>query len=82
MFTKEEAKKIFEEVQANHKRLDECAGPHDFQDDLSSRVGTLVRRQKCSKCGGSIDALDSIWYRRGLEHGAKMVKSAAQEVEP
>ena len=50
----------------NMKKLDECSGPHDFQPDTSKKP---VREEICSKCGGKVDKINALWYKRGLEHG-------------
>jgi hypothetical protein len=61
---------IWEEVQANHKRLDECEGPHDFsiKKDPDRKIGS---DWICTKCGGRISAPNKTWYERGLAHGHK-----------
>lgn len=69
-----DGKKIWEEVCANAKKLDECVGPHDFSkpDPADSK---LPRRYFCTKCGGWLAAVEVIWYKKGLEHGRKDNKS-------
>lgn len=63
--SKEETGKIFENVKANFKRLDECNGPHDFE-----KVGEDFRAiYRCRKCNGEISQRDYKWYAKGLEHG-------------
>lgn len=65
--TEQESQDIFEQVKANFARLKACTGPHDFQP--SQRMGTLIRKYKCSKCQGEADSIHVGWYRKGLEHG-------------
>ena len=61
-----EMQKIWQEVKANAKTLDECGGPHDFQ---SQDPGKPLAKYRCTKCGGVVDGTDKLWYERGLEHG-------------
>lgn len=58
------AKEIFEKVQENEKKLDDCT-IHDFS--IPMEPGKLVRRWKCSRCEGEVDVLAKRWYERGLE---------------
>jgi len=63
--SEEAAHEILRDVKANHKLLDECVGPHDFQ-----RVdGTMPMKFRCSKCGGTVSASLAMWYKKGLQHG-------------
>ena len=65
----EELKQIWREVKQNHAKLDSCAGPHEFlPEDIAKRFGGKYR---CIKCRGTIDAVNYLWYTRGLEHGRK-----------
>lgn len=66
--SKPEMNAIWEQVKANHKRLDECVGPHVFTREVS-RTGKLVRRWACERCGGEIETVDKSWYEMGLKHG-------------
>lgn len=70
VMTKEECRVIFEQVQANTKRLANCVGPHNFVDceGETSPLRTF-RKQRCTLCHGQLNELDVIWYKRGLEHG-------------
>lgn len=68
--TKSDYQAIWEEVKANHAALDACVGPHDFSIE-HERMGTLVRKYRCTKCGGTIDSIDRTWYLSGLAHGRK-----------
>lgn len=64
-----EINEIWEQVKANHARLDSCAGPHDFSIE-GRKQGQLVRDWQCSKCGGTLDSVNVQWYRKGLaDHG-------------
>lgn len=56
---------IWEEVKRNHKRLDECPGPHEFGPMLAKPGAKYT----CSKCGGVVDAVARSWYEKGLTHG-------------
>lgn len=58
---------IWQEVKANHARLEACAGPHDFSVPHRT-VGTLVRDWACSKCGGHVESTHRSWYETGLKH--------------
>ena len=60
-----EMKSIWEQVKANAATLDACAGPHDFQ-RLEER---LLSKYRCTRCGGTVDGTDKLWYERGLKHG-------------
>jgi hypothetical protein len=61
---KEQIKQIWEGVKANHKILDDCPGPHDFQ-----RSEQRFSDYKCSKCGGKVGSSDYYWYAKGLQDG-------------
>jgi len=65
---KETAQQIWKDVKANHKRLDNCKGPHDFR-PVPAEGKSLVRDYVCSRCNGKVDAIHKLWYERGLEHG-------------
>lgn len=66
---KKEIKQIWENVKANHKRLDECEGPHEFE--LVGEDRPLKSKYRCRKCKGELDRINHGWYQRGLEHGKK-----------
>jgi hypothetical protein len=68
--TKDDFKRIYEDVKVNRALLDACAGPHDFEQH-ESFSGGMVRSYKCSKCGGVVESLHKFWYERGLEHGRR-----------
>ena len=68
--TKEEAKAIFQSIQENSRRLSECSGPHDFSEIVASDHASLAfQKKRCTKCKGTLNALDVLWYERGLNHG-------------
>ena len=68
MITRADSQRIWEEVKANHARLDACEGPHDFKPH--PRPGRpALPDHKCTKCGGVIDIIALSWYTRGLAHG-------------
>lgn len=60
--------KIWEEVQANNKRLDACVGPHDFsiKRNPEKKIGS---DWICTKCGGRISGHNKQWYEKGLKDG-------------
>lgn len=62
--------RIWEDVQANHKRLEACAGPHDFQPVIDPKL-KLPRDYTCALCNGRISATDHFWYARGIAHGSR-----------
>jgi hypothetical protein len=64
---KPEMKAIWEEVKANHARLDSCPGPHKFPPFRAK----LNDRYVCETCNGAIDSVNRIWYERGLQHGSR-----------
>jgi hypothetical protein len=72
MLEHKEMMKIWEDVKANHKRLRECVGPHDFV-EASYVVEALgiTRKYRCLKCDGIIDAIACDWYKLGLKHGGR-----------
>lgn len=67
---KEEARKIFEQVQANTKRLDACPKPHDFVDDPED-VRKVWKRKVCTNCGGKVDCIAAHWYERGMKDAGR-----------
>jgi hypothetical protein len=66
--SRDEMKGILADVRANHKTLDECPGPHEFS---AIEPGKFGSKHRCAKCGGTIGAVETGWYRRGLEHGGR-----------
>lgn len=60
---------LWEEVKANHARLDACPR-HDFPDP---EPGSLGKRYECRNCRGWTDASAVRWYRDGLKHGGASV---------
>lgn len=67
--SKVDAKAIIASVQANTKALKECAGPHNFVQLFPNQP--LRSRFRCSLCGGEVNVSAYLWYKNGLEHGAK-----------
>lgn len=57
---------IIREIRANTARLEGCVKPHDFSVDASP-TKPMFKKWKCSKCGGVTDAINKIWYERGLK---------------
>ena len=69
-FTKADLQLRLERVKANLRTLDACPGPHEFIDDPNDER-SFSRGQRCARCGGEVEFLAALWYRRGLEHGKK-----------
>lgn len=59
-------KRIFEEVKANQSLLNSCS-LHDFQPHVKYDSG-MVRKYKCTHCGGTADHMAVSWYNKGLSH--------------
>lgn len=64
---KKDIREIWKETQANHRRLQECAGPHDFQP--LEEEGRRPRKYRCTHCGGEVSSINATWYKRGLTAG-------------
>lgn len=64
----ETCKSILANVKANHKKLDECIGPHYFKREDDKPLSKYI----CSKCGGHVDAIYKDAYDTGLIHGRKV----------
>lgn len=66
-----ELKEAFKFGVDNGKKLNRCAGPHEFVS--LRRLGddrTLFGCEfKCVKCDGYVNALAVGWYNMGLAHG-------------
>ena len=62
---KNEIRKIWEDVKANHARLDGCER-HEFVD--IHEIGKGSAKYLCIRCGGTIDAIAHAWYQRGIQH--------------
>lgn len=67
MLKKTQLKKIWEEVKANQKRLEECVGPHDFEEEKNDKPG--IPDMICKKCNGRLKKTEAVWYLKGLKHG-------------
>lgn len=65
--SKDDTRKIFEEVRANSAILDSCQR-HRFEVFTKYESG-MVKKYKCSACGGTVDSLAKNWYERGIAHG-------------
>ena len=59
---RKEADSIWESVKANHKLLDNCERPHDFE----PIEGRPMPRFRCSKCGGVVTSPMATYYKQGL----------------
>jgi hypothetical protein len=67
---------IFKEVKANHATLAACKHPHDFEPDPADTLHNVFgKRQRCKKCGGTMDSIAARYYCEGLEHGRAEAKS-------
>jgi hypothetical protein len=69
MVTRAESKKIWEQVKANHAKLDACEG-HEFSPvaKYPDRPDHALKDYVCTKCGGRIDAIAHHWYQMGMKH--------------
>ncbi len=69
MITREDSRRIWEEVKANHAKLDGCAA-HEFRPvpKYPNKPEHPLKDFQCLRCGGRIDAIAHGWYQRGLEH--------------
>lgn len=54
-------------MQANHKALETCVGPHDFVDQTPEKQ--IGKKWRCKACGGTLDGVERHWYEQGLKHG-------------
>lgn len=61
--TKTDVSQIWEEVKANHAKLDACP-MHEF-DAVPKPLHTLLKDYFCKHCGGKIDSIAHTWYQRG-----------------
>ena len=64
---------IWEEVKANHKKLDNCTS-HDFT-EVINKENMARTKYKCTNCGGTVDFIAKHWYEKGREHEATNVQS-------
>ena len=60
---------IFLQVKANSALLQGCPRPHDFEPDPADTVHNVLKRQRCKKCGGTMDSLAAAHYNDGLKDG-------------
>lgn len=67
--TKEQSLKIFEQAKENLRRLDGCAGPHQFEPHEKIGDGPLIHSYKCRRCEGTLVKEKVHWYEIGLKHG-------------
>jgi len=61
-----EAKKLFEQVQANRRKLDSCK-LHKFSIDKTPNK-KYDKKDECENCGGEVDSVRKMWYETGYEH--------------
>lgn len=71
----DEMLRIWQEVKANSAKLEACVGPHDFQPPEGSKAFAV--KYTCSRCGGHLNAIEVIWYKRGLRDGARQEQDSA-----
>jgi hypothetical protein len=72
LISHEDMMKLWEEVKANHKRLDACVGPHDFVEASRAHDYTGPKvKFRCLKCNGVVDNNSHHWYKLGLKHGGR-----------
>jgi len=69
--TKENVRRIMDEVEVNYERLDRCPA-HAFE--LIEGGQPLRNRYACKVCGGEVDNTARFWYTKGLEHGRRFGK--------
>lgn len=69
---KKEVNSIFEKVKQNHRKLDNCKTPHEFEphERIGGEESKIYRNYKCKKCGGILDSINVSWYERGLKDGS------------
>lgn len=72
-------KALLEEIKANKRLLDSCAGPHELEPfrwygSNPDKPEGLVRYYRCKLCGGQIPATDARWYLKGVAHGKKSIE--------
>jgi hypothetical protein len=63
IFSKEDAKRIWEEVKLNNRELEACTG-HRFAGGMPK----LGERHACLVCGGLVDNSQLFWYIQGAKH--------------
>ena len=64
--SEKEVDNIWKEVRANHDRLSNCKGSHEFEETAGAK---LRGKYRCWKCGGTVDTSAFKWYTEGLKHG-------------
>jgi hypothetical protein len=62
-----DAKKVWEEVKENHRKLDTCKR-HVFV-AIPDSTTPIPRKYKCTACGGTADSINVHWYNLGVQHG-------------
>lgn len=73
-----DAKQILEQVRQNQRKLESCAGPHDFTQP-ARKIGEWVTDWFCAKCGGKIDNINKLWYERGMKHAQATPSTTTQQ---
>lgn len=72
-WSREEAKRLWEEVRANQDRLATCSN-HGFV--AISETSEHRRRYRCMHCRGEIDANAYRWYMCGRQHATDQLLDA------
>jgi len=65
---KDEALKLWGEIQSNLQILDACERPHEFV-SVDPSISPFKAKYRCIKCNGVIDYNAKTWYGRDLRHG-------------
>jgi hypothetical protein len=76
--TREDSKRIWEEVKANFAKLDACPR-HEFQPvpRYPDQPSHPMKDYVCRRCGGKIDAIAHSWYEKGYQHATDFISGAS-----
>ncbi len=77
----ERTQTIMRAIMANTAKLNGCAGPHDFTVDRTPEKKHF-KRWACTKCAGEIEAIELLWYKRGLAHGLASTATSSPTTSP
>lgn len=58
-------REVMAEVKANHALLVNCS-QHNFQ-PIEDGTRLLLKKHKCTRCGGVVSNSAAYWYNQGLE---------------
>jgi len=64
-----DSRKIWEQVQANHRKLDSCKY-HEFVTDITPQK-PYDKKWQCKNCLGEVGDIYKRWYEKGIEHGVR-----------